>query len=79
MLCYSAGVNGIEAAYFLYDALRKVEEKWNSEEERSACPQYNNFKHPINFNLVKSLFSVQLQRLCTVFLITKLVGCNPRR
>jgi acetylornithine deacetylase len=50
----SAGINGIEAAYYLYDALRKVEEKWNTEEERKAHPQskpYDSNKHPINFNL----------------------------
>jgi acetylornithine deacetylase len=50
----SAGINGIEAAYYLYDALRKVEAKWNTEEERKACPQskpYDSNPHPINFNL----------------------------
>jgi hypothetical protein len=52
----SAGINGIEAAYYLYDALRKVEAKWNTEEERKACPQskpYDSNPHPINFNLVR--------------------------
>jgi len=47
----SAGVSGIEAAQFLYDAMRKLEVEWNSEEQRSAHPEYAAFKHPINFNL----------------------------
>ena len=52
----SAGINGIEAAYYLYDALRNVEAKWNTEEERKACPQskpYDSNPPPINFNLVR--------------------------
>jgi len=49
----SAGINGIEAAYYLYDALKKVEERWNSKEERSLYQSqpYDSNPHPINFNL----------------------------
>jgi len=47
----SAGVSGIEAANHLYDALKRLEVEWNSEEQRNAHPEYSQFKHPINFNL----------------------------
>lgn len=56
----SAGINGIEAAYYLYNALRAVEEKWNSDEERKAYPlskEFSHYKHPINFNLVRTSFN----------------------
>jgi acetylornithine deacetylase len=43
----SAGTNAIEAAYYLYDALRTLETKWNQHKH----PAYENIQHPINFNL----------------------------
>ncbi|KAL6075684.1 ArgE/DapE family deacylase [Balamuthia mandrillaris] len=47
----SAGINGIEAAYYLYGELKQVEERWNSAEERAKHPVYSHIAHPINFNL----------------------------
>jgi len=47
----SAGSNAIEAAYFLYDSLRDLEKSYNLPENRR--PAYNDFNHPVNFNLGK--------------------------
>eukprot|EP01102_Stenamoeba_stenopodia_P007413 TRINITY_DN2074_c0_g3_i1.p1 TRINITY_DN2074_c0_g3~~TRINITY_DN2074_c0_g3_i1.p1 ORF type:complete len:265 (-),score=59.10 TRINITY_DN2074_c0_g3_i1:47-841(-) len=52
----SAGKNAIEESFLLYDALRKVEARWNEgrlrETDASAPhPAYQDVKHPINFNL----------------------------
>jgi len=45
----SAGINAIEAGYKLYDAIRTIEDEWNSP---SVLPSaYNNMKHPVNTNL----------------------------
>jgi len=47
----SAGINAIEAAFQLYNGLKKLEEEWNLPEVRH--PDYKNAVHPINFNLGK--------------------------
>eukprot|EP01112_Ceratiomyxa_fruticulosa_P022498 TRINITY_DN824_c0_g1_i2.p1 TRINITY_DN824_c0_g1~~TRINITY_DN824_c0_g1_i2.p1 ORF type:complete len:424 (-),score=97.62 TRINITY_DN824_c0_g1_i2:158-1429(-) len=46
----SAGINAIEATYYLFNALKELEEKWNNLERPEV---YKKFKHPINFNLGK--------------------------
>lgn len=47
----SAGINAIEAAYAVFEALKAVEEEWNLPENRH--PQYCDHAHPVNFNLGK--------------------------
>lgn len=46
----SAGINAIEAAFYLYQSLKELEELWNKEKEETK--NYKDFKHPINFNIV---------------------------
>jgi acetylornithine deacetylase len=43
----SAGTNAIESAFALYEGLKELEKSWNEKIHES----YQNFKHPINFNL----------------------------
>ncbi|MDR6289120.1 acetylornithine deacetylase [Inquilinus ginsengisoli] len=45
----SAGINAIEAAYALFDALRGLEAEWNEPAHRHAL--YRDHVHPVNFNL----------------------------
>lgn len=45
----SAGVNAIEAAFYLVEALKALEAEWNAPERRH--PAYAELAHPINFNL----------------------------
>lgn len=45
----SAGINAIEAAYSLFDALRGLEAEWNEPAHRHAL--YRDHAHPVNFNL----------------------------
>ncbi|MFQ5783469.1 MAG: ArgE/DapE family deacylase, partial [Alphaproteobacteria bacterium] len=45
----SAGVNAIEAAFDLVQALKRLETRWNAAEARH--PSYVGETHPINFNL----------------------------
>lgn len=45
----SAGINAIEAAYALFDALRGLEAEWNDPEHRHDL--YRDHAHPVNFNL----------------------------
>jgi acetylornithine deacetylase len=47
----SAGINAIEAAYSLFDALRGLEAEWNEPAHRHAL--YRDHVHPVNFNLGK--------------------------
>jgi acetylornithine deacetylase len=47
----SAGINAIEAAYALFDALRGLEAEWNEPTHRHAL--YRDHAHPVNFNLGK--------------------------
>ncbi len=47
----AAGINAIEAAYELFDALRALEGEWNKAENRHAC--FHGHNHPVNFNLGK--------------------------
>lgn len=44
----SAGINALDAAYYLVQSLKSLEEKWNEPERRPAL--WKDFKHPINFN-----------------------------
>jgi acetylornithine deacetylase len=46
-----SGSNAIEAAYGLMQALRQLEEEWNS--RRTAYPLYGTVEHPINLNIGK--------------------------
>lgn len=45
----SAGINAIEAAHALFDALRGLEAAWNEPSFRHVC--YQDHAHPVNFNL----------------------------
>jgi acetylornithine deacetylase len=45
----SAGINAIEAAFELVQALKALEEQWNDDEVRHES--YEGAKHPVNFNL----------------------------
>ncbi len=45
----SAGINAIEAAFHLVQALKALEERWNAPKRRH--PAYADHTHPINFNL----------------------------
>ena len=45
----SAGINAIEAAFHIVQALKALEEHWNAPHARH--PAYADDKHPINFNL----------------------------
>ncbi|MQX36131.1 M20 family metallopeptidase [Roseospira navarrensis] len=45
----SAGLNAIEAAYRLFDALHPLEAAWNAPDHRH--PLYADHAHPVNFNL----------------------------
>ena len=45
----SAGVNAIEAAFELVQALKRLEESWNADELRHG--HYSDARHPVNFNL----------------------------
>jgi len=47
----SAGINAIEAAYAVFEALKVVETEWNQPENRH--PLYCDHNHPVNFNLGK--------------------------
>lgn len=44
----SAGINALDAAYYLVQSLKDLEEKWNEPERRPAL--WKDFKHPVNFN-----------------------------
>ena len=44
----SAGINALDAAYYLVQSLKTLEDKWNEPERRPAL--WKDFKHPINFN-----------------------------
>jgi acetylornithine deacetylase len=44
----SAGINALDAAYYLVSSLKSLEEKWNLPEYRPEL--WKDFKHPINFN-----------------------------
>lgn len=44
----SAGINALDAAYYLVQSLKNLEESWNAPEMRP--PLWKDFKHPINFN-----------------------------
>ena len=45
----STGINAIEGAFHLVQALKQLEEEWNAEDIRH--PAYEGFTHPVNFNL----------------------------
>ncbi len=47
----SAGINAIESAYVVFQALQELEEEWNTPESRHEC--YRDHIHPVNFNLGK--------------------------
>jgi acetylornithine deacetylase len=47
----SAGINAIEAAYALFDALRGLEAEWNEPAHRHDL--FRDHAHPVNFNLGK--------------------------
>ncbi len=47
----SNGINAIEAAYEVFDALRELEGEWNKAENRHAC--FHGHNHPVCFNLGK--------------------------
>lgn len=47
----SAGINALEAAYYLVHSLKDLEESWNAPERRPAL--WKDFKHPVNFNFGK--------------------------
>lgn len=44
----SAGINALDAAYYLVQSLKSLEEEWNEPERRPEL--WRSFKHPINFN-----------------------------
>jgi len=44
----SAGINALDAAYYLVQSVKTLEEKWNAPKMRPAL--WKDFKHPINFN-----------------------------
>lgn len=44
----SAGINALDAAYYLVQSLKGLEESWNAPERRPAL--WKDFKHPVNFN-----------------------------
>jgi acetylornithine deacetylase len=44
-----SGFNAIDAAYFVMNKLRRVEERWNS--QKNEHQYFQNLDHPINFNL----------------------------
>ncbi|MGE2730773.1 ArgE/DapE family deacylase [Mycolicibacterium vaccae] len=47
----SAGFNAIDAAYFVVEKLRELEERWNAEKDRHRY--FEDLEHPINLNVGK--------------------------
>ena len=47
----SAGINAIEAAFYIYNQLKVLESQWNLAENRH--PSFSQHEHPVNFNLGK--------------------------
>ncbi|WP_099867653.1 ArgE/DapE family deacylase [Pararhizobium haloflavum] len=45
------GANAIEASYRVIESLKRLTEKWNA--EKSQHPHFEDFDHPINFNVGK--------------------------
>ena len=45
----SAGVNAIEKAFYLVQALKELEKDWNG--EKSASPEFKDLESPVRFNL----------------------------
>ena len=47
----AAGINAIEAAYYLFENLKVLEAQWNLDENKHAS--FKDHTHPVNFNLGK--------------------------
>eukprot|EP01133_Synstelium_polycarpum_P016100 gene16100-19157_t len=51
VLAMSSGVNAIDGAMYIVQELRKLEDKWNTEDHRAPHTDFQQYGHPLNFNL----------------------------